>query len=274
MAHGDARRDVIVITGSGGMGVAIARRLGGGRHLVLADVSTDALSTVATTLRGEGHAVTAVPADISDRVEVTNLANTAAGLGTIRAMVHTAGVSPVQATADQIVQIDVVGTAFMLEVFADFVGPGAVGVVIASMAGTLTTLPADTEHLLATIPADELANLPALHTGNLDPGRAYGIAKRANQVRVQAASIAWGRVGARVVSISPGIISTPMGQQELGGPVGDIMRQMTGVSGCGRLGTPDDVAAVVEFLISPGGSFITGTDLLVDGGVTAALRFS
>jgi NAD(P)-dependent dehydrogenase (short-subunit alcohol dehydrogenase family) len=139
------------------------------------------------------------------------------------------------------------------------------------MAGTMTTLASDVLRLLATTPTDELHALAALDPTTMSAGVAYGMAKRANHVRVQAASIPWGRRGGRVVSISPGVISTPMGQAELAGPFGDAMRTMIEMSATRRVGTPDDIAAAAEFLASPAASFITGTDLLVDGGVIAAL---
>jgi NAD(P)-dependent dehydrogenase (short-subunit alcohol dehydrogenase family) len=226
---------------------------------------------MSTALQADGYDVHAVRVDVASASDVTMLATTAAALGTIRCVVHTAGVSPVQATSQQIVDIDVIGTARILDAFEVHVAPGTVAVCIASMAGTMTTLAPEVLQALATTPTDELAALPVLDPASMIPGIAYGVAKRANHVRVQAASIPWGRRGGRVVSISPGVISTPMGQAELAGPFGDGMRAMIEMSGTRRIGTPDDVAAAVEFLVSPAASFITGTDLLVDGGVIAAM---
>jgi NAD(P)-dependent dehydrogenase (short-subunit alcohol dehydrogenase family) len=267
-----ARRDVVVVTGAGGMGEAVARRLGGGRTIVLADASEEQLTEAASRIAAVGHAVHQVRTDVSSRADVRALAETAVALGAVRVVVHTAGVSPVQATVQQIVAVDVVGTALVLDAFERFVGPGTVAVCIASMAGTMTTVDGATLHAFATTPADGLAALPVLDPEQLDPGTAYGLAKRANQARVEAASVAWGRRGGRVVSLSPGVIATPMGHAELAGPFGDVMRTMIDVSGTQRLGTPDDIAGVVEFLVSPAASFVTGTDVLVDGGVVAAMR--
>ena len=268
------KREVVVVTGIGGMGIAIARRLGAGRTLVLADYAEEALDGVAKELRGEGHDVHPARTDVSDIESVRALVATADSLGRFRAIAHTAGVSPVQASTERIVAVDVVGTALILEEFAKIAKVGSVAICIASMAGHMTPLPPELEALLATTPASQLASLPALDPANLDPAAAYGVAKRANQLRVQAASVAWGQRGGRTVSISPGIISTPMGQAELAGPSGDTMRGMIAASGTGRIGTPEDIAGAVEFLISPAASFITGTDLLVDGGTIAGLRFS
>jgi len=266
-----AARDVVVVTGTGGMGRAIARRLGAGHALVLADVRQEALDALARTLADEGHDVHPVRVDVSQAAEVADLAGRAAGLGRLRCVVHTAGVSPTQAPVETIVAVDVVGTALVLDAFLPHVVPGTVAVCIASMAGTMASVDLEVARLLASTPAAELAGLAVFDPAGLDRGTAYSLAKRANQLRVQAASVPWGRRGGRVVSVSPGVIATPMGAAELAGPSGDAMRSMVAMSGTGRLGTPDDIAAAVEFLVSPAASFVTGTDLLVDGGVIAAL---
>jgi len=266
-------RDVVAVTGAGGMGEAVARRLGPGRTIVLGDSREAHLGDVAQRLRSDGHEVIAVHLDVASAAEVGAFAATAAAAGPIRAIVHTAGVSPVQATPAQIVAVDVIGTALVLDAFEPHARPGTVAVCIASMAGTMTAVDAETLRLLATSPVAQLPALAVLDPAAMDSGSAYGVAKRANQVRVEAASQRWGARGARVVSISPGIIATPMGAEELAGPFGDIMRSMISTSGTGRVGTADDIAAVVEFLVSPAASFITGTDLLVDGGVVAATRY-
>ncbi len=273
MATDGPPREVVVVTGAGGMGRAVARRLGGGRALVLADAIDEQLREATGGLRADGFDVHPASVDVSSESDVAELAGTASGLGAFRALVHTAGVSPVQATPQQIIDVDVMGTARILDAFEPLVGPEAVAVCIASMAGTMTTLSPEVLQLLAGTPTEELRSLNVLDPAAMNSGEAYGIAKRANQVRVQAASIAWGRRGGRVVSVSPGVISTPMGRAELSGPFGDGMRDMIERSGTRRVGTPDDIAAVVEFLVSPAASFITGTDLLVDGGVIAALSF-
>lgn len=264
---------VVVVTGTGGMGMAIARRLGPGSTLLLADVKADVLGAAARALRAEGHEVVEHVTDVSDETSVRSLASTAAGLGPVEVLAHTAGLSPVQVSAAAILQVDLLGTALMLDAFGTVIAPGGAGVFIASMAGTMFPLDPDLERRLATTPARDLLSLPELSEEPLtDPGTAYAMAKRGNQARVRAAALAWGRRGARVNSISPGIISTPMGNAELEGPSGEIMRQMVAGSPSRRLGTPDDIAAAVEFLAGPGAAFVTGTDLLVDGGVVAAIR--
>jgi NAD(P)-dependent dehydrogenase (short-subunit alcohol dehydrogenase family) len=265
------QRGVVVVTGAGGMGRAVARRLGSGRSLVLADASDQQLRDAADALRADGFDVHPVSVDVASAREIAALATAASDLGSLCSLVHTAGLSPVQATPRQIVDVDVIGTARILDAFEPLVEPGTAGVCIASMAGTMTTLPPDALVELAVTPTDQLHALPLLDPSQMNSGGAYGLAKRANQVRVQAASLAWGRRGGRVVSVSPGVIHTPMGRAELAGPFGETMRDMVEKSGTHRVGTPDDIAAAVEFLCSPAASFITGTDLLVDGGVIAAL---
>lgn len=268
-------RDVLVIIGVGGMGETIARRSGTGRQLLLADFDEAALQNVATALRGDGFAVTTQSVDVSSRESVAALAAAAAELGPVTGVVHTAGLSPTQAPTAAILKVDLYGVAVSLEEFGKIVAPGASGVVIASMSGTFAAgrLPAEAEQALTLTPADELLDLPFLQEGAVsDPGIAYSLSKRANQLRVQAAATTWGERGARVNSISPGVISTPMGQEELAGDSGERMRGMVAGSGTGRVGTPADIAAAAAFLLGPDSTFITGTDLLVDGGVVAAVR--
>lgn len=267
--------DVVVVIGVGGMGEAIARRQGPGRQLLLADFDERVLTRAADSLRGDGYAVTAQQVDVSDRASVAALADEAAGLGAVTQVVHTAGLSPVQASVEAILRVDLLGVAYALEELGRVVAPGGAGVVIASMAGTMAAgqFPAEMEAALAVTATPELASLPFLQPAAVpNSGAAYGIAKRCNQLRVQTASLSWGARGARVNSISPGVISTAMGQQELSGESGAMMRAMVDASATHRLGTPSDIAAAAAFLLGPDSTFVTGTDLLVDGGVVAAIR--
>jgi NAD(P)-dependent dehydrogenase (short-subunit alcohol dehydrogenase family) len=263
---------VVVVTGLGGMGKALAKRLGSGSTVVLADANADTLKAAADQMRADGHRVIEHPTDVSDKTSVAALADTASGLGRVEVLVHTAGLSPVQASAEAILRVDLLGSALVLDAFASAIAEGGSGVVIASMAGSLQPIDPDLEHRLATTPTADLLGLPELTRAVAgDSATAYGLAKRVNQLRVRAASVIWGRRRARVNSISPGVISTPMGVAELQGPYGEIMRTMVDGSATGRLGTPEDIAGAVEFLTGPHSTFITGTDLLVDGGVVAAL---
>ena len=265
---------VLVIIGAGGMGLAVARRLGAGRTVLLADIGEDVLKAAEQTLRDEGLTVATQVVDVTSAASVQHLAQTGRAAGEVDQVVHTAGLSPVQAPAQAILKVDLLGVALVLDAFAPVIAAGGAGVVIASMAGHIAAaLTPEQEHALAGTPADQLLQLPFLSPDQVtDPAAAYGIAKRANHVRVAAASTAWGERGARLNSISPGVISTPMGQQELAGQAGQLIRALVDASGTGRLGTPGDIAAAAAFLLGPDASFITGTDLLVDGGVVAAVK--
>lgn len=264
--------EVLVIVGMGGMGQAVLRRSGAGQKVLLADFDETLLETVAGTALGDGYDVVSQRVDVSSRDSVAALAATAAELGTVTGVVHTAGLSPVQAPVEAIWKVDLLGTALVLDEFQKVIAPRGSGVFISSMSAYMVggQIPADVLAGLAAVPTDDLLLVPFL-SGVDNPGYAYGIAKRANQVRVQAASLAWGARGARVNSISPGVISTPMGQQELAGESGAQMRAMIEGSGTKRVGTPGDIANAAAFLLGHDASFITGMDLLVDGGAVAAV---
>jgi NAD(P)-dependent dehydrogenase (short-subunit alcohol dehydrogenase family) len=266
--------EVLAVVGVGGMGVAVARRIGAGRVIVLGDVNAAQVESAAQQLSDDGHHVVTGHVDVTSRESVTEFAGLAASSGRVTSVVHTAGLSPQQGSPEVVLAVDLMGVALTLEVFGDVIEPGGAGVVIASMAGHFQPpIPQDVEHRLASVPTDELLGLPACGPAAITSSEmAYPFAKRANQLRVAAAASQWGRRGARINSISPGVIATAMGRRELAGPSGDAMRSMVNGSGIRRVGTPDDIAAAAEFLLSPAASFITGADLLVDGGVVAAVR--
>jgi len=266
-----ASRRVLVITGAGGMGLAIARRLGAGHSIVIGDSSVDVLTEVRSTLASEGHDVHVHLLDVASELSVEEFASYASTFGHLETIVHTAGVSPVQASPQRIVAVDVIGTALVLDHFLNWAESGTVMVCIASMAGYVAATTRELDLAFATTPTHGLGALAAFDPHQLDAASAYSLAKRANHVRVRAAARAWGAKGARVVSVSPGIISTAMGRSELEGPSGDLIRTMIDTAPIRRIGTADDVAAAVEFLASDQASFITGVDLVVDGGATAVL---
>jgi NAD(P)-dependent dehydrogenase (short-subunit alcohol dehydrogenase family) len=261
--------NVIVITGIGGMGQACARRIGSGSRLVLADIDAGLLETAAAALADDGYDVLPQVMDVADAAAVDALASTAQSAGRLHAVVHTAGLSPAMASTERIYAVDLLGTAYVLDAFLPLAVENTVAVIIASMAGHLFPQPPELERRLATTPTDQLPDFIREHRAD-DPAQAYGIAKRGNHVRVEAVAPEWAARGARVISISPGLIATPMGRLEMHDP---RTAQLRAVSGVRRLGTPDDIAAAVEWLISPCASYITGTDVRVDGGVTAKMRW-
>jgi len=266
--------EVLVVIGVGGMGETIARRQAPGKKTLLADFNQSAIDSLADRMFTDGFDVETQRVDVSSRESLTALATTAAALGPITQVVHTAGLSPTQAPLEAILNVDLVGVALMLEIFGPIVAPGAAGVVISSSSGYLTpAFSPEQEAAIRGASPEELTSLEMFSADALrnSPGMAYGVAKRANRVQVQNASALWGQSGARINSVSPGVISTAMGRQELASDSGAFMRSMVENSGTGRLGTPSDIADGVTFLLSPQASFITGIDLLIDGGSVAAV---
>ena len=272
--EGEQQQEVSVLVGAGAIGLAIARRLGAGKVVQLASVHEDRLQSDAASLESDGFQVSTYPVDVSSRESVRSLAQTAAGLGKVVQVVDTAGLSPVQASADAILAVDLVGTAIFLEEFGHVIAPGGAGLVISSMAGhMMPALDPAQDHELAWTPTDDLLQLPMLSSAAVDnSGAAYAIAKRANHLRVQAAAISWGERGARINSMSPGIIVTPLARDEMTGPGAASYRQMIEASPAGRVGTTNEIATAAAYLLGPDASFVTGSDLLIDGGVIAALR--
>src|SRR4051794_34835574 len=265
-------REVIILIGAGAIGRAITRRISAGKHVLVADRDEAQVNAAADLLTNAGFEVSTATVDVSSRPLVHALVDTAVALGNITGVVHTAGVSPSQAPPATILAVDLYGTALVLEEFGNVIATGGAGVVIASQAGhRLASLAAEQDHALATTPADELLGLPMLQVDGLpDSLHAYQIAKRANSLRVRAEAVRWGRRGARVNTISPGIVITPIANDELDGPRGDGYRRMIELSPAGRPGTPDEIATVAALLMGSDGTFITGSDVLIDGGATAA----
>jgi NAD(P)-dependent dehydrogenase (short-subunit alcohol dehydrogenase family) len=263
---------VIVCIGPGSIGQAIARRVGTGKHVLLADLRKENADAAAKVLSEAGFEVSTTTVDVSSRESVHSLVQTATVIGEVTGVIHAAGVSPSQASPATILKVDLYGTAIVLEEFGNVIARGGVGVVIASQSGhRLPGLTVEQNQALATTPADELLALPMLQPIQVkDPLYAYQISKRGNSLRVMAEAVRWGKRGARVNTISPGIIFTPLAKDELAGPRGEGYRRMIELSAAGRAGTPDEVGAVAALLMGPEGTFITGSDFLMDGGVTAA----
>jgi len=264
--------EVTVVIGAGSIGQAIARRISAGRKVLLADLHQGNAEAAAEVLSSAGFDVSTATVDVSQRESVHQLAETAARLGDVTGVIHAAGVSPSQASPATILAVDLYGTALVLEEFGNIIAPGGAAVVIASQSGhRLGALSAAEDAALATTPADELLSLPMLQADHVtDSLHAYQLAKRGNSLRVMAEAVRWGKRGARVNTISPGIIITPLAKDELTGPRGDGYRRMIELCPVRRAGTPDEVATIGALLLGPDGGFITGSDFLTDGGVTAS----
>jgi len=264
--------NVIVLIGAGSIGQAIARRVGAGKHILLADLRQENNEAAAKTLSEAGFAVSTQVVDVSSRVSVQALVDASLAIGNITGLIHAAGVSPSQATPATILKVDLYGTALVLELFGNVIANGGAGVVIASQSGhRLPALTQDQNKALAMAATEDLLGLSFLQPDQIkDSLHAYQLSKRGNSLRVMAEAIRWGKRGARINTISPGIIITPLAKDELSGPRGDGYRKMIEISAVGRAGTPDEVGTVGALLMGAEGAFITGSDFLMDGGVTAA----
>lgn len=268
-------KKVVVVIGAGQIGQAIARRVGVGKHVVLADMRPENANAAAEVFRNAGFEVSVATVDVSSQKAVQALVESATGIGEVTGLIHAAGVSPSQATPATILKIDLYGTALVLEEFGKVIADGGAGVVIASQSGhRLPPLSVEQNKALATTPVEELLSLPFLQPERvMDSLHAYQLAKRGNSLRVMAEAVRWGKRGARINTISPGIIMTPLARDELTGPRGEGYRRMIELSAAGRAGTPDEVGTVGALLMGPDGGFITGSDFLMDGGVTASYWF-
>lgn len=264
--------NVIVVIGAGSIGQAIARRVSAGKHVVLADLRLENADAAAKVLSEAGFEASTATVDVSSRASVHALVETATAIGEVTGVIHAAGVSPSQAAPATILAVDLYGTALVLEEFGNVIARGGSCVVIASMSGhRLPALTAEQDKALATTLTDDLLALPMLQPDQVtDPLHAYQVSKRCNSLRVMAESVRWDKRGARVNTISPGIIITPLAKDELTGPRGAGYRRMIELCPTGRAGTPDEVGTVGALLMGADGAFITGSDFLMDGGVTAS----
>ena len=262
-------QEVIVLIGSGAIGIAIARRISIGKVLILADIRPENAEKQAQELRDAGFSVHTAACDIADRESVKNVVKLALSLGEIKGLINAAGMSASQASAEQIFRVDLYGTAMLFEEFRPVMARGGAAVVIGSQSShRLPPLSPEQNRALATLPADELLDLPFIKEVG-DGLRAYQISKRGNALRVQREALEWGRRGARINCISAGIIHTPLANDELNGVHKDFYQKMLAELPVGRGGTPDDIANLGELLMNERGAYITGSDILIDGGATA-----
>lgn len=265
-------KDVILWTGAGQIGMAIARRLGYGKKIVVGDKNIENANAIAKIMNEAGFDVEPMECDISSRESILHLIKKGQEYGEIAMFINSAGVSPSQAPIERILHVDLYGTAVLLEEVGKVIKKGGTGVTISSQSGhRMEQLGAVIDEQLATTPTEELLNLDVLQPENIkDTLHAYQLAKRCNEKRVMAESVKWGERGARINSISPGIIVTPLAIDEFNGIRGDFYKNMFAKCPAGRPGTADEVANVAELLMTEKGAFITGADFLIDGGATAS----
>lgn len=268
-------KDVIVIVGAGFIGQAIARRVGSGKKVLLSGFNEDDLKKAQEIFLNAGFDVIIQTVDISSKKSVQALVKTAISLGNVVGVINAAGVSPSQASIEMILKVDLYGTALVLEEFGKVINKGGSAIVISSQSGhRMPALTQEEDYLLATTPTEELLDLEIVNTKNIkDTLHAYQLAKRANGLRVMYEAVRWGKKGARVNTISPGIIITPLANDEINGPRGDFYKNMIESCPVKRAGTPDEIGNLAAYLMSNDGSFITGSDFLIDGGSTSSFKF-
>ena len=268
-------KEVMIVTGAGQISMAIARRIGFGKKIILGEKNIKNAETIAKIMTDAGFDVVPFEMDLSSRTDILKMIAEAQKYGEIKYLVNGAGVSPSQAPIEAILKVDLYGTAVLLEEVGKVIAEGGCGVTISSQSGwRMPQLTAEEDRLLATTPTEELLNLEILKPENIkDTLHAYQMAKRCNEKRVMAECVKWGERGARLNDIAPGIIVTPLAIDELGGPRGNFYKNMFAKCPAGRPGTADEVANVAELLMSEAGAFITGSTFLIDGGATSSYYY-
>ena len=265
-------KDVMIVVGAGQISMAIARRMGYGMKIIMGDVNLDHAKEIAKIMNAAGFDVVSFQMDLSSRKSILDMIDKAKEYGEIAMLVNGAGVSPSQASIETILKVDLYGTAVLLEEVGKVIKQGGVGITISSQSGhRMPALSQEVDEQLATTPTEQLLDLEVLQPCNInDSLHAYQLAKRCNEKRVMYESVKWGERNARINSISPGIVVTPLAIDEFNGPRGDFYKNMFALCPAHRPATADEVANVAELLMSPKGAFITGTDILIDGGATAS----
>lgn len=269
------KKDVMLVTGAGQIGMAIARRVGIGKKIILGDKSLKNAETIAKIMNDAGYDVEPFEMDLSSRESILAIIEKALEYGKIKYLVNAAGVSPSQAPIEAILKVDLYGTAVLLEEVGKLIAEGGAGVTISSQSGwRMPQLTAEQDRLLAMTPAEELLSLELLKPENIkDTLHAYQLAKRCNEKRVMYECVRWGERGARLNALAPGIIVTPLAVDEFNGPRGDFYKNMFAKCPAGRPGTADEMANIAQLLISDEGAFITGSTFLADGGATASYYY-
>ena len=251
------KKDVMIVTGAGQISMAIARRMGYGKKIIMGDKKIKNAKSIAKIMNDAGYDVEPIEMDLSSRESILNMIQIAKSYGDISMLINGAGVSPSQAPIEMILKVDLYGTAVLLEEVGKVIKEGGVGVTISSQSGhRMKQLTALEDEQLAITPTEELLSLDLLQVDNIqDTLHAYQLAKRCNEKRVMSEAVKWGQRGAI---------------DEFNGPRGDFYKNMFEKCPAGRPATADEVANVAELLMSEKGAFITGTDILIDGGATAS----
>lgn len=263
-------KDVMLWAGAGQIGMAIARRLAYGKKIIVGDKNIENAQSIAHIMEQAGFDITPIEMDLSSRKSIQNMIIEGQKYGDIAMLVNAAGVSPSQASIEQILKVDLYGTAVLLEEVREVIKNGGVGVTISSQSGhRMAQLTPEEDEQLACTPTEEILSLELLKNIK-DTLHAYQMAKRCNEKRVMREAVLWGKKGARINSISPGIVVTPLALDEFNGIRGDFYKNMFAKSPAGRPATADEIANVAELLMSDKGAFITGSDFLIDGGATAS----
>ena len=266
-------KQVVALLGAGSMGTAIVRRIGAGKKILLGDISEKALERVGDDFRRSGYDVETMVVNALKKDSVEAFAKKAAELGPVMYFIDTAGASPNQANPEHIVNLDMVGTGYAVDAFGEVMAAGGAGLIISSQAAYMYPIPNDVEVQLVRTPTEKLKNVPFIkEVAMQNSGFAYMIAKRLNHLQAQrAAATTWRERRARINTISPGIIVTPLAYDEFNAN-GEGYQRMIDASAAQRVGTSDEIAEAAAFLLGEHARFITGTDLLIDGGVIAAIR--
>ena len=266
------KKEVLLVTGAGQISMAIARRIGFGKKILLGDKKIENANAIAKIMKDAGYDVEPFEMDLSQRESILAIIAKAQKYGEIRYLVNGAGVSPSQAPIEAILKVDLYGTAVLLEEVGRVIAQGGCGVTISSQSGwRMPQLTAQQDRQLAVTPTEELLSLDILQPENIrDTLHAYQLAKRCNEKRVMYECVRWGERGARLNAIAPGIIVTPLAIDEFNGPRGAFYKNMFAKCPAGRPGTADEVANVAELLMSDKGAFITGSTFLIDGGATSS----
>lgn len=265
-------KEVVVLLGAGSMGTAIIKRISTNKIIFLGDINEDNLKARDKELKYNGYEVETQVVDAMDGESVEAFAKKASELGDVKYFIDTAGASPNQASPEHIINLDLVATSLAIDIFGKYIARGGAGLIISSQTGYMMNLPPEVEQEIALAPTEELKDLDFIkNDAMVNSGVAYVVAKRANHLKVRtAAATSWADRGARINSISPGIIVTPLAYDEFES-AGDAYQEMINSSPAKRVGTSEEIARAAEFLLSDDSSFITGIDLLVDGGVIASI---